>query len=241
MKKTIKRIFPQASKVAENYYVFKRWVRRMRLSLLSRERAFTNIYQTNNWGDIESRSGSGSKLSETLVVRQKLPLLIRNLGIKTILDAPCGDFNWMKELDLQIESYTGLDIVGELIEENNRKFSRLGRQFRQLDICHDDVPEADLIICRDGLVHLSFSDIALALENFRSSGSRYLLTTVFPELNNNIDIATGMWRPLNLCTSPFHFPPPNKLIEEQPAAVKKSCGKKCLGLWLISELPGFKT
>jgi len=30
---------------------------------------------------------------------------------------------------------------------------------------HDSVPKADLILCRDGIVHFSFADIALALRS----------------------------------------------------------------------------
>jgi hypothetical protein len=38
-----------------------------------------------------------------------------------LLDIPCGDFNWMKLLNLGVD-YIGADIVGELIAENRRRF-----------------------------------------------------------------------------------------------------------------------
>lgn len=241
MKQTIKKIFPQAARIASYYFEGKRWVRVVRLSMASRERRFTNIYHGNKWSDLESQSGPGSNLAETEVIRRVLPELIRKLSVKSVVDAPCGDFNWMKTLDLQIESYTGVDIVADMVETNDKAYAGLGRKFLHLDICHDSLPGGDLIICRDGLVHLSFSDIARALDNFRASGSTYLLTTVFPELSDNRDIVTGMWRPLNFCVEPFCFPEPVRLIEEQSVAVRKEYGKKCLGLWPLAQLPGFKT
>ena len=83
--------------------------------------------------------------------------------------------------------------------------------FLNVDVTSDDLPEADVVLCRDCLVHLSSTDIFAALRNFRRSGSTYLLTTTYPGLlSHNRNIVTGMWRPVDLQLPPFGFPAPFK-------------------------------
>jgi len=95
----------------------------------------------------------------------------------------------------------------------------------------DPLPHADLILCRDGLVHLSFADIRAALRNFRRSGARWLLATTFIAHEHNDDIRTGGWRMLNLERLPFHLPPPATLIDERRPMPDGSDSGKRLGLW----------
>src|SRR5581483_12277106 len=82
------------------------------------KQVFTYIYSVNHWGDTESVSGHGSKLSETLAIRSQLPAILKQLNIKSILDLPCGDFNWMKTVDLHEYHYIGADIVSAIISKN---------------------------------------------------------------------------------------------------------------------------
>ena len=57
---------------------------------------FSQIYYGNMFGGMESRSGEGSNMVQTSEIRRELPKLLHELGIKTLLDAPCGDWHWMK-------------------------------------------------------------------------------------------------------------------------------------------------
>jgi hypothetical protein len=98
----------------------------------------------------ESLSGTGSSLVQTQVVRARLDGLLGRIGAASILDAPCGDHHWMSHVGLAA-SYVGVDIVPELIERNRRQYP--GRKFLLADIVSDDLPPADLILCRDALVH----------------------------------------------------------------------------------------
>lgn len=61
---------------------------------------FTMIYRRGVWRDSESRSGSGSNMRATEAIRAELPRMLEALQIKSLLDVPCGDFNWMKEIKL---------------------------------------------------------------------------------------------------------------------------------------------
>ena len=79
---------------------------------------FTRIYEQNRWNDGESRSGIGSTVDGTAKLREELPRLVQSLGATSLLDAPCGDFNWMREVEWPAGfEYIGADIVTALIEQ----------------------------------------------------------------------------------------------------------------------------
>ena len=200
------------------------------------ETVFTNIWRKNGWGGQESLSGKGSDLNQTRHLISVLPQVISRHGISSMVDLPCGDFNWMQYVDLSGIDYTGGDIVAGLIEHNKQIHSRTGVQFRHLDLISSRLPTADLYFVRDVFVHLSLEHINAALENIRSSGSHWLLTTTFPKENVNSDILTGQWRRLNLCLPPFSFPEPTELILEKGLPADHEQADKSLGLWRISDL-----
>jgi SAM-dependent methyltransferase len=206
------------------------------LLLKSQNRIFYEIYKENKWGDNLSVSGPGSNLDQTEVVRGVLPPLIEELNCQSILDVPCGDFFWMKLINLNI-NYIGGDIVTELIEINQKQFGNDLRNFITIDITQDDLPKVDLVLCRDCLVHFSNYHAVSALKRIKCSGAKYLLTTTFLQRKQNKDILTGSWRPISLQTPPFNFPPPLKLINEKCPV--EDFRDKSLGLWKTSEIPDF--
>lgn len=205
---------------------------------LNTSEVFTNIYQQNEWNVIttESVSGEGSTLEQTKVLIAELPALLKILGVKTLLDLPCGDFNWMQHVNFDSIRYIGGDIVEALIENNKARFAQENRQFQHLNLLSDSLPPCDLIFCRDCLVHLSFQDIHIALANIKRSGATYLATTHFHEEPENMDIPTGGWRPLNFFKAPFNFPEPVAEINEQCTEMDGAFTDKCLVVWKISDL-----
>jgi hypothetical protein len=196
---------------------------------------FTGSYKKRLAQGQGSLSGPGSTLLTTWVVRQELPLLLQRINARSLLDAPCGDFHWMKETTLDLDRYIGADIVPDLISLNQERYSNPKREFLTLNIAKDDLPTVDLIFCRDCLVHLSFSDAIAALRNFKRSGSRNLLTTTFPGVIRNRDIITGDWRPINLERRPFGLPKPIELIEEKSVEGGSQYSDKALGLWQLKD------
>ncbi|HEU4882478.1 MAG TPA: class I SAM-dependent methyltransferase, partial [Longimicrobium sp.] len=196
------------------------------------------VFRTNYWGDPESVSGVGSNLQQTAVVRAELPRLLRELGARSLLDVPCGDFHWMRLVELPVEQYIGGDLVAELAALNQERYGRPGREFRRIDLLSDPLPRADAVFCRDCLVHLSHTDVHTALRNLRTSGAEYLITTTFPAQRRNRDIVTGEWRPLNLQVAPFGFPPPLQLVNEQSNESGGLYPDKSLGVWRVRDLPG---
>ena len=151
----------------------------------------------------------------TSAFRDEIPSLLRAFGVRTVLDAGCGDFNWMKEVHLPVERYIGVDIVPEIVEQNRRHHASATRAFAQLDVVRTPLPRADAIICRDCLVHFTLAEVCAVLENFRRSGAKYLLATTFPGVGLNQEIETGGWRPLNMEQAPFHLPPALRHIDER--------------------------
>ena len=176
---------------------------------------FTEIYNHNAWRGTDSVSGIGSDVHQTKVIIQEIPKLFGEFNISTMLDIPCGDFHWMKEVNLSDTNYIGADIVEKLVNKNNELYAGDHIKFEGLNLIEDNLPKVDMIFCRDCLVHLSFADIFLAFENICKSGSKYLLTTTFIDRKENGDITTGQWRVLNLQKSPFNLPNYQKIIVEE--------------------------
>lgn len=218
--------------------ILKSFVRRRRerrLANASPEEIFTRYYHKNSWGDPESASGKGSNLEVTAQLRAHLPAVLRAHNVTSMLDVPCGDFNWMREVDLEGIDYFGGDIVAALIEAN-RKYERAGRQFGVVNLISDSLPKADLVFTRDCLVHLSFSDATRAIRNIIASGPTFLMATNFPETAVNADILTGQWRPLDLCKAPFFFPKPLAVIDEGFRKTDGSHADKSMALWQVADL-----
>ena len=191
---------------------------------------FSEIYHANAWQDPESVSGRGSTLARAQVIMSQLPSLLQELNSSTLLDAACGDFNWMRRVDLGAVKYIGIDVVPDLISRNQKLFEGERRTFALRDISKDPLPHADAILCRDCFIHLSFARIRAATSNFKKTGAKYLLCTTHTTVTENTDCADGSWRSLNLQLPPFSFPKPLKLIVEDEGL------GKCLGVWRLEDL-----
>lgn len=201
---------------------------------------FEQIFNSNEWHSKESVSGTGSELSQTETIRREIPDLLKKLKITSLLDAPCGDYNWLQKMDTSfLNSYIGIDIVEKLIENNSRNYTTNKTTFYVRDIINEDLPYADLILCRDCLVHLTYEQIFSTVKNFKKSKAKFLLTTTFPFRKTNSNIKTGQWRPLNLEKPPFNFSKPIFLITENCTEAENTYADKSLGLWLIEDLPDF--
>jgi SAM-dependent methyltransferase len=201
--------------------------------LMSMEYVFTKTHEHGGWGCGESVSGKGSSLAETRGLRTELPILLKELSVTSVLDIPCGDFNWMKEIAPVIPQYVGADVVRDLVDRNNQRYASANVRFVFADAMKSELPRVDVIICRDMLVHFPFRELFRTLRNFKASGSTFLLATTFTSHETNTDIDIAEWRPLNLQRPPFNFPKPVRLIVEGC----ETKPDKSLGLWRLQELP----
>lgn len=219
------------------------WLRRFRRDKGKRtpppgrdpKEVFTKIFETDFWRGQESRSGGGSVRKQTQIIEREIPRLLRQLKATSLLDIPCGDFHWMRHVDLSGIDYLGADVV-EVMIAANKQHEQPGRRFALLDLLNDSLPKSDVILVRDCLVHFSHADLGRALRNIQASGSRWLLTTTFTARPANKDIQTGQWRALNLLLPPLGFPPPLELINEGCTEDKGKHADKSLGLWELAVL-----
>ena len=196
-----------------------------------RQRIFARIHARNLWGDPESRSGSGSSAAMTEALRRGLPALFKRQGVRVLLDAPCGDFLWMKGLAGGLDRYIGVDIVPDLVARNTEAYGRGNVSFLCADISVDPLPSADMILCRDCLIHLPLRTLLGVLRNFRACGARHLLLTSDDAAGPYRDIPIGSFRSIDFMRAPFSFPEPLERIREDGSESRQLC------LWDLRTLP----
>lgn len=204
---------------------------------MSMQQTFTEIFRSNHWNGKHSVSGTGSDPENTEHLGTILSHVVNKHHIQSLFDCPCGDFFWMKNLVSQWNvRYTGADIVPDLVIQNERAYANDHVHFLVKNMVEESWEKADLALCRDGLVHLSFADALRAIEQLKQSGCTYVLLTTFPKHTANYNITTGEWRALNMERAPFSFPPPMALYAEKPTDGYAEYADKALGLWKVSDL-----
>jgi len=199
---------------------------------MSLKNVFTEIYSNNLWTSQQSVSGIGSEHSNVLKLIEELPILLKKYNINSMLDIPCGDYNWMPHVDLKNVSYIGADIVDDLIKSNQTKCPNV--DFRVLDITTDKLPTVDLVFVRDCLGHLNNENVLKAIQNLKNSGSKFLLATSYTKYNFNTDIKNGGWKCINLMIAPF-FLTPIYLINEDCKEGYPHYTDKCMILFKLND------
>ena len=167
---------------------------------------FEDIVKHKKWK--KSTCGPGSTIGYTQNLREKLKPLLVKYNINSMFDAPCGDYSWMSMINVQeVTTYLGGDIVEFMIEDNKRNYP--GVNFKVFDLTIDTLPDAELLFCRDCLLHLNFNDIDKVFLNISRSNIKYIMTSNwFDDATNMRDIQTGSWRYLNFLEAPYNFEKP---------------------------------
>ena len=239
LKNSLRMRFPRISAVFRRHRL-----RHDRIQLQQRtpKNIFTEYYSRGGW-HTDSPSGIGSTPGQTRVLRTELPHILSKYQIRTVLDIPCGDFQWMNLVQLKLDSYVGADIVEELIRHNREQFGDTGtypRSFRQLDLITDPLPQADMVMCRDCLIHFSHNAAMRALANIKASGCRLLFSTTYTDRRWNDSIATGQFYPINLQAPPFRLPRPILLLNENCTIEHGAYHDRSLGLWRATDIPDWR-
>jgi hypothetical protein len=172
------------------------------------EGVFDNIMALNRWGEGESRSGPGSTLLYTRNLRSQLEVFFKDFAVRSFFDAPCGDFNWMREVDFTGIGYLGGDISRALIAHNGKAYAAADRSFIDFDISVDKFPTADVWFCRDCFFHLPEASIFQALRNFCESDIKLLMMTNHINATGfeNADIEAGEFRLTDFYIEPYCLP-----------------------------------
>ena len=163
------------------------------------EEIFKSVYKTHRWGKSgDFFSGFGSMPEYVGGYVDYVKEFIKSQGIKSVVDLGCGDFLVGKLICQRGIAYTGVDVVGSLIQRNTKLHSSANIQFVKRDLIHENIPDGELCLIRQVLQHLSNSAILTILAKLKKY--RYVLMTDewVPHVNEkfNIDI------PIGECTRP---------------------------------------
>lgn len=122
------------------------------------EKAFTEIYDKNVWGD---GSGTGSKLSRNnLKYIKMVEAIISENDIKNICDVGCGDWVFSQYINFGKCKYDGIDCVKSVVDANKKKFKAKNISFLHKSIGEDYIPKGyDLVIIKDVIQHWTDEDI----------------------------------------------------------------------------------
>jgi len=161
---------------------------------------FSMIYDRNEWA---FQSGVGSLPVNTAEYAAFLTNFMHRNAVKSVVDFGCGDWQFSQFIDWSGIRYFGADVVGSLVERNRKVFGRdniIFEQFRSTE----DLPAADLLVCKDVLQHLPNALIQHYLDVLKPK-YKYLLITNddAPAAYLNKDIAPGDWHTLRFDQPPF--------------------------------------
>jgi hypothetical protein len=185
---------------------------------------FKAIYKSNHWNksnkfnNNQSFSGPGSipNSFQTNNLIKNLKKFFEDNNIKNVLDAPCGDCAWIKNLfDLNIK-YTGIDIVEDLIRSNQVNFiSNSNIKFYCKDVSLiKNFNDYDFVLMRDFFIHLPISQIQNILFNLKNSNCKFFALNSYENNPINKEISTGKHRKINLLKEPFNMGAPFSKIQE---------------------------
>lgn len=166
---------------------------------------FSNIYKYNLWG---FGSGTGSlKFNNQKYIDFMNDFLKNHTDVSSIIDLGCGDWQLHKHINLNNQQYLGIDIVEKVIEVNKKKYGKPKINFLCKNFLEDKIPNADLIIVKDVLQHLSDDNIKAFLNNIKNVKYKYLLiTNDVSRFNlNYFDIPNGMYKPLDITKGPYNY------------------------------------
>lgn len=248
------------------------------------QKAFENVYSSNLWtqgstaapaGRAHGRpkaggipkSGSGSTLTVTADARAALLKVIRERGIRSIVDAPCGDLTWMPTLFPMLEamnvSYHGVDVVRSQIRSHQQQYAMPGvRSFSVVDLAVGPLPSADLIFSRQAMQHLHAAEVLKVLGQISRSDAKLMLATTYdvpltnrrPKPQVLVTLGQRFWaansdenymmRPvgaacllMDLTRAPFDLPQPIAAYKERGPRNRHGFSEY-LGLWPLPLVVG---
>ena len=175
------------------------------------------IFEHSDWSrgkEGVSRSGFGATRHATRHIRNAMPRLLETYKVKRLVDAPCGDFFWMKYVDLTGIEYWGWEVSESLIEANKKNYGSPTKHFSLGDITSDPFPEADMLMVRDCLVLLKFDMRWAFFENFVASNIPWLLIASWIAPVNPWVYKNGGHKSHSMTAAPFSFGPPVEFILE---------------------------
>ena len=173
------------------------------------------VFENKYWyGSKEGWSGKGSSMEATTRLRAALPDVLQRYNVSTFFDGACGDWVWMRSVDLSGIEYIGADISLRTIRHHQMRYAHPNRRFIHADITSDTLPDADLMLCRDCLFHLKHKFRWFFFENFVRSNIPFLMMTMHHLETNRQLTSNGNFAAFSPLAEPFLFPEPREMIHE---------------------------
>lgn len=163
------------------------------------EAVFQTIYDRQVWG---GGSGGGSEIRNTCLYVAYVQYLMDRFDVRTVLDLGCGDWSFSRYLDFGGRQYLGIDAVQSVIEHNAATCGSASIRFAQANLCaSDELPEFELVLCKDVLQHLSGANVKTILAKIRRARLGLVTNDYHP---SNRDCSNGDTRPLDVSAPPFN-------------------------------------
>ncbi|MEQ7154012.1 class I SAM-dependent methyltransferase [Brevundimonas aurifodinae] len=134
----------------------------------SPQAVFSEIYSKGLWGGQRGVFHSGTGSHTASIVEPYVGLVSRVLadmpaGQRRVVDLGCGDFQIGRHVLASCDSYSGVDVVPQLVQHLQSQYSGPNVKFRCLDIVDDDLPDGDVCLVRQVLQHLSNEQVSKVL------------------------------------------------------------------------------
>jgi SAM-dependent methyltransferase len=163
--------------------------------------AFEKVYATNEW---QFGSGEGSLRKHTRGYVEFLQQFLKDHQIRSVVDMGCGDWQFSRYLDWTGINYHGYDLVESVISTNQRRFAKPNITFTRYEGDFNVLPNADLLIAKDVLQHLSHANILQFLPTLQRYPKCLITNCVNPHGPTvNKDIQDGEFRYLDLRLPPY--------------------------------------
>ncbi len=189
--------------------------------------SFDAIYSKGLWGRKGGGSGRGSELSNILPACIALARFIDDRNIERIVDLSCGAMAWwptvisLARTDIQ---FVGADVSAVVIEKNTERLkSYRNMTFVNADALTWDIPECDLLVCRETLNHLPMGDALAIAKRMLGAACRFAALTQnafveenTPDQDREAKVGTALkYTEWNFSKAPFHLPPPEFEIPDE--------------------------
>jgi SAM-dependent methyltransferase len=165
-------------------------------------KVFADIYEADDW---TNGSGPGSHPVACQPLIQFLNRFLKDNSVTSIVDFGCGDWQFMSEIDIRGGRYLGLDVVDHVLAVNRARYGSSDIAFEMTPDDLSTLPDADLLLVKDVLIHLPNAYIIDLTRNF--SKFKYIIT-----INNsarelkyyNLEIEAGGFHAVDLSLPPFN-------------------------------------
>lgn len=122
--------------------------------------------------------------------------------VASVVEIGCGDWEVSGRINWSKVTYTGYDVVSELIAYNQKNYASENVQFVCDDIIDKNNVSADLLIIKDVIQHLPPSYCQQFVNSIKKNFRYNIITNDMSDFNKEIEF--GGYSPNNFASEPFN-------------------------------------